>query len=1250
MAKQIKAYVEVEAYVDVPHGRMADPKSLLSSVFVVDDYGNAMVRLAEATLGSGAPARILSGPHGVGKSTMLSILHALASYPDMRGRATSGQLATVAGYLGGNQVLSVFVDPFEDQSPDLPNAFRDAFMAALTRAVAMGVPADGWSAAASDPQCVERALALIPGNARLILIIDGVSNWLLSADRDAAQRSVDLLSRVGELATQHRFPVLLALDEDHLEGSESIFAPLLRTYQVEYLPVGVLSQACDSFLFKKDSRQRAELNTLFADLKRKLPNFRWTDGDFRQNYPLHPATLEVTSALRHYAPSFSFLRFAATAGNRAKGRRDLSLIVLDETFDACEYELRKNSKLVEGFQIYDDFVNAVIPKLTETQQRFWAKLVLKGLFLYSLARRPVTAQELADAMMLYDESDVESGGRIVATILDAFEQRAAQRFKTEGAGAARRYRLVVAEEHSGMRVLNEIADSFAVDDPRIADVLIGLGASRFPDWPTELGPTPTASELEVPWRGTWRMGVLSYRMPKQLVVIPPIDTGLALEDGDDLLVDLPESLDSATASAAMASAMAPAVDPVSVTFTPAESISELDWEVSIVPLGHQAKPVDGPSTLVCWEPGAASEEDLLVLRRLSALRSDDPRLHAPGVDFEALKAEAEAEGGLIFHRLYLETGRFVGKAWEVNAADQAARETLGGMLARMLDQPLAERYPQHPAFGSELDEAVSRLLIEKFFVGGAPTPNVQQAAAGLAAPLGFADSVERGPYRFNPNSEAVLTMPFNTEPLRLAEAAGDLGVPMQAVYQVLRREPFGLQRPAQRLVIAGLVASGRVKLVGPSGELTADNVADSAVSMDAFTILKRSGLTVYSNEALLDWSRMVTEADYVSDLVTSDGRQLVRRALENWLDRWNELDLAARFSEVPPEAATRRTWQLIAASKQYFDSTARSVQGILSEEISLEEGIGRIVTTFAANPTIYQRAMRDLKMLTSFIEWSPYYALAKEYVLSADKTTEQKIEAERTELLDFISSPHRLLDENKRRRFETVFEAFKTDYIDYFVAAHDLHVGARGDFEALDAYLDSPQWIRFQLLSNVRVVNTRYYQFASELVQSIHDLACDLPTRELLQDRPYCVCSFRLTHTESVSRMFERLRFLVEQGSQNHVLTIRQYRQSILAGLRSMQSDAAYQNASVPLISLLTSSESSTEITPSAVELINRSVSDQDISVLITPPPPVESGHPETKEKLRKRVQQWIEDLPGEDDTLIEIARLVSLPPDVGDE
>lgn len=124
--------------------------------------------------------------------------------------------------------------------------------------------------------------------------------------------------------------------------------------------------------------------------------------------------------------------------------------------------------------------------------------------------------------------------------------------------------------------------------------------------------------------------------------------------------------------------------------------------------------------------------------------------------------------------------------------------------------------------------------------------------------------------------------------------------------------------------------------------------------------------------------------------------------------------------------------------------------------------------------------------------------------------------------------------------------------------------------------------------------------------------------------------------------MMERLRLVVDRGTAHHILTVRQFRTSILAGLRQVQSDAVYADSSVPLIALLSSTEASgVEITPSTIDLINRCVVDSPQPLAIASPPVLEPGQPMTKEALRARLQEWLEGLPGDDGALIEIGRLL---------
>ena len=65
------------------------------------------------------------------------------------------------------------------------------------------------------------------------------------------------------------------------------------------------------------------------------------------------------------------------------------------------------------------------------------------------------------------------------------------------------------------------------------------------------------------------------------------------------------------------------------------------------------------------------------------------------------------------------------------------------------------------------------------------------------------------------------------------------------------------------------------------------------------------------------------------------------------------------------------------------------------------------------------------------------------------------------------------------------------------------------------------------------------------------------------------------------------------------------------------------------------------ESTPSTVDLINRCLEDQSLQIAVAPPPPLEPGQPVAKETIRRRMEEWLDGLPGDDAALIEIGRML---------
>src|SRR4051812_39702460 len=136
MAKQIKAYVEIEPYVEVTQGRGSDPSDVLASVLVDDEFGDALVQLAQTATGTAVPARVVSGPRGCGKSTLLTTLAVLAGHAELRPRAPAGMRGATT-YLSGARLVPIVLDPTEAfDGDDFEVALADAVATASAPASA----------------------------------------------------------------------------------------------------------------------------------------------------------------------------------------------------------------------------------------------------------------------------------------------------------------------------------------------------------------------------------------------------------------------------------------------------------------------------------------------------------------------------------------------------------------------------------------------------------------------------------------------------------------------------------------------------------------------------------------------------------------------------------------------------------------------------------------------------------------------------------------------------------------------------------------------------------------------------------------------------------------------------------------------------------------------------------------------------------------------------------------------------------
>ncbi|HVG30693.1 MAG TPA: hypothetical protein VM864_13375, partial [Pyrinomonadaceae bacterium] len=880
---KIKDFVEPQAYDEV-HDFAADPARALAAYCFTDATSDLLARwldaLADLPRGRGA-GRALAGLRGVGKSHTLAAFAALVSQPTLRPTVPDAHVATSARRLTNRRYTVVRAErgTRATLSEELAAAFTKAFG---------GYPAE-W--AGDEAAALARAVAHA-GGSTLVLVVDTAYGRASRVSRDDGAA----LGALAEAARGLDAFVALALDDD-IAGAEGPNVALSRAFPIDYLEPEHLYQVAGSYLLKKPAGARERLHEIYLALRQTVPHFNWSEPRFAALYPVHPVVAEVASSVRLHAHAFAFLPFAAQAAQRATGRPALSLVLLDEVFDHTEKELRGAKELREAFAAYDELsANGVaqFPAL----QRLQVRLVLKNLFVLSLDGRGATARDLVAAMLLHGETPEQSAGARVEEILRRLAEAAPDgALALGGEGEETCYRFAVGSNGGFDAALAKAVKLPLADSRSVNHLLASFAHSRFEDYPgahvaSDAAPDPSAGvvvaldsfDFSVVWRGSTRTGRVF-----------PHAGGHA---------PLPESSGAHEWELFVAE--------------PGTDGPQLAERLNARPARDAA---DATPLSVVWQPAELTAEEYSLLRRLHALRSD-PSLAGFGEAARVAAKTLASRAERVWTRLYVDEGTLIidgGRFRFTSAARSAPR--LAAVFAEVLAPLFAARHPQHPHFAGALCEQDVARLVEEFFSGANATDAaVQQLAEGFALPLGLA-SPRAGSYA-HASCEEASRAPWVASLLALVESAGTQSVPVAEARRALARPPSGLGREAFHLVVAALVACGRVELTTTAGGLITRRTLGRAVNWEEIAGVCRATDVHLGAAELTDWAQRLTGRPDLPQIIDPAARDAARLALSGWLEAWRADDPLERFDGLPDSGLTTRAARLAVAVRATYGAAA----------------------------------------------------------------------------------------------------------------------------------------------------------------------------------------------------------------------------------------------------------------------------------------------------------------------------------------
>lgn len=1169
--------------------------------------------LADLSRERGA-ARALAGMRGVGKSHALAAFSALATSPELRAGVADSHVAASARRLLSRRHQLVRVE--RGTRPTL----KEELAAGLARTF-NGTETEWLSDDAGKTLAVAASRM---GDATLVLVIDTAYGRSSRVSRDDGAFLSEL---AGATETANAF-IALALDDD-IAGADGANVALAGSFQIDYLDPEHLYRVADLYVLRKNAPARATLREIYLTLRAAVPGFNWSETRFAALYPIHPLVADVSAAVRLYAQTFAFLPFASASAIRATGRPALSLVLLDEVFDRTESEMRQAKDLNESFAAYDELATSASAQFP-VMQRLQAKLILKGLFILSLEGRGATAREMCVTLLFYDENQtahptvMERVAEILSKLAEVAPHAITQMTEDDGSiryrfqiSASKKFESALAAAVEQLAPLNSSA--FAAEA-----LLHDAARARFDDYPfahdaeakmRDAEAKTSAIDFWIRWRGGERPGRIVHCGDAE---IPSHDGRVC--DWEVFLLSPGEKIDAAEFLKSLDATQETNVNTNDVTSIPIRLV---------------------------WQPAPLKADELLVLRRLIALRTDEKLIANFGEAAHAVANSLTAQAERIWARIYLDDGAFYING-ERHIFDDEARTApmLAAAFAQVFAPLLDARFPEHPNFAELLDEHSVAALIDGLFVGAKTNEaSVQQLAATFAEPLGVATI--RGDKYTLETGDAGLRHKWIRDVLALTDAANGEIVPLEKVHGALHGAPYGLLREARQLILTALVAQRRIELVTATGDRITRRTLDRSIKLDDIAGICRTAAILHSAEELTIWARLLTTNKDLPSISDPAGCEIVRSSLAAWLDVWRAHRVLENFNELPDRGLTRRVWNLGKAVGKTFGAAVDAIESALAEDISLEECLQRVADAFGDSMETLAGAFAQLEELTQFINKFKQYEIARAYTVAADPTNISEIETARRELLIVVADPHSLFDENKRARFNELWEDFHVGYTEHYAQMHERSVGGttppdelneRRRFEEL---IRGAMWREFETLSSLSIVNGQLRHEATTLAERGRRALlsrCDLPTRRLLIERPHCACAFRLTRVVDFARLTQELQELIElslAAYQRTLLIIAKPLAQSLEDLANMDMSINTQRAR-ELAAAFAVERVPSPLARADIELIERATEMLEVASPVRLKLPFDNYGLMTRDELIARLRQWLDDLPAQS-LLVEV-------------
>ena len=866
------------------------------------------------------------------------------------------------------------------------------------------------------------------GFSGLVLLIDELSEFLRSKPTARAQNEdARTLQFLGELSQDRPLWIVAAVQES-IESTGDIARGIIRKIKDRYpvklalSTVHIRALVSERLVRKKPGAEEAILG-IYEDYRRQFATFDSSFEEFRELYPVHPATIALLDGLGElFSQHRGIVDFVCSriAGDSRRGipsileRPQRELLGPDSIFEHFSPRLAEFS----SYNIYprhivphlDREIDRVIP---DGADRHLARRIVRMLVLYRIhpTAEPPDAARLAELAACSLDAPELSARFVAEALLDplAAASRFLRKRQPAPADPTQGVYEISTEEDSGKVLearIRRLAEELAGDDSRLlSEALLQLPESD--SWPgPALGREGTVREVN--WQLSQRRALVRFLHPQEA---PPGALSAELEArGCDFAL--------------------------------------------LLTLGALALPGEAAAVfrIPMPEPGDALEtlKEYLAVRLLQGELSPgspaDAPLIAPLAERAGRLKPAAAQAAL--EALY--SGGFADPGIRVDAAVRQLKR-FDSLLEAAGRSVLAARYPRFAEVAPRNYNPSPRMyqqLLESFVIPGSlPVSQARQLGAaidGLAFPLGLVE-VRRSSYVFSPD---LAGHPLLASFFELLRPSGAVALP--EVMEKLTRGAFGLPRDTALFLVASLAAGGLIT-VRRGGRAVALELLNLQTLERAEEIALGELIGEHDRVTLIEECRFLSstaeagsfglrqQRDAWKEVVSFRGtaEQLAADAL----DRLSQRREYSSFRGFPFNALEEKLRALGALAKEIRVSypakeglekflAAWRASGLEAGDIQLLKGLERFLR-------------REAEKLVFVHHYLRHEAVEKAAGLEADSARGEDLQSLRRRILELIEDPLQGIIPDEGAELDHLFSAFRERYLPLYAGMHKRYYEAQ---------------------------------------------------------------------------------------------------------------------------------------------------------------------------------------------------------------